>query len=328
MDPCLLDRRTFDAAALVREHPPRFEDPRKRLFAGLVLGPADRPAGTMELTRWDAGAVPELRPARRPRLVERPGFYRYEPAPGAEQAGALAWHLNFATDDCFAFYAGPLLAQDELQVLEHPALASLREASLAQGFPLLCRDGDDPTPVLVAGVERRGFLDTRPAPGRPDGLYGHAFAAASPAQVRGAAARLDPPTRTNLLALEAPICGEGRYAAEEIAEILRTAHAGFRAAVLATRARLGPAARTVLHTGFWGCGAYGGDRVLMALLQLLAAELAGLDELHFHAAGDSGAGDLARARDRYEALPAGAGVAALVAAIAALGFTWGEGDGT
>jgi hypothetical protein len=31
-----------------------------------------------------------------------------------------------------------------------------------------------------------------------------------------------------------------------------------------------PICGQIFHTGFWDCGAYGGNRVLMALLQLLA----------------------------------------------------------
>ena len=37
------------------------------------------------------------------------------------------WHPNFADKHLFGFYGGNLLAQDELQVLEHPILGSLRE---------------------------------------------------------------------------------------------------------------------------------------------------------------------------------------------------------
>jgi hypothetical protein len=43
------------------------------------------------------------------------------------KANEVDWYLNFADSDLFSFYAGPLLAQDELQVLECPELASLRE---------------------------------------------------------------------------------------------------------------------------------------------------------------------------------------------------------
>ena len=51
---------------------------------------------------------------------------------------------------------------------------------------------------------------------------------------------------------------------------------GFRAAKLESQRRLeSNQDAVVIHTGFWGCGVYGNDRVLIALLQILAARLAG-----------------------------------------------------
>jgi hypothetical protein len=63
---------------------------------------------------------------------------------------------------------------------------------------------------------------------------------------------------------------------DEIRHIAATAWSGF-AAARDTSARLHPGLPTEIHTGFWGCGAFGGDRTLMTLLQLFAAELAGVD---------------------------------------------------
>ncbi|MEX1263094.1 MAG: hypothetical protein WEE66_04010 [Actinomycetota bacterium] len=36
---------------------------------------------------------------------------------------------------------------------------------------------------------------------------------------------------------------------------------------------------TKSRLGFWGCGAFGGDRLLMTTLQSLAAEMAGIHRL-------------------------------------------------
>lgn len=36
-------------------------------------------------------------------------------------------HVNFADPNMFVAYSGPLFAQDEIQVMEHPTLASVRE---------------------------------------------------------------------------------------------------------------------------------------------------------------------------------------------------------
>ena len=61
-------------------------------------------------------------------------------------------------------------------------------------------------------------------------------------------------------------------------------------------------AETVIHTGWWGCGAFGGNQELMALLQLLAAEWAGVDEVVFHT-GTDGEAALASAREVIAELP-------------------------
>ncbi len=83
---------------------------------------------------------------------------------------------------------------------------------------------------------------------------------------------IDPPTFSNIVAMEAPPGGHGPYTRDEIEDILATAFIGFSACRLESGS-----VGAIVHTGNWGTGAYGGDRVLMALLQLIAARLAGLD---------------------------------------------------
>jgi hypothetical protein len=43
------------------------------------------------------------------------------------EESSLEWHINFADFNLFGFYGGSLFAQDEIQVAEHPILASLRQ---------------------------------------------------------------------------------------------------------------------------------------------------------------------------------------------------------
>jgi hypothetical protein len=117
-------------------------------------------------------------------------------------------------------------------------------------FRPLTTEGNEPTPILIRGVERRIFVKTDRNPGageqrlysmllpwpchsdllsktqhntlpdgarcsfstgRPYGLYGGAFAAASEAAIRNASVVLKPPTISNILALEAPPGGHGAY---------------------------------------------------------------------------------------------------------------------
>ncbi|MCA9008157.1 MAG: hypothetical protein KDB01_00350 [Planctomycetaceae bacterium] len=65
--------------------------------------------------------------------------------------------------------------------------------------------------------------------------------------------------------MEAPACGFGRYTRDQIEFVLSTALTGFRAAVLESRKQRGEDVKTAIHTGYWGCGAYGGNRVLIRM---------------------------------------------------------------
>lgn len=111
--------------------------------------------------------------------------------------------------------------------------------------------------------------------------------------------------------------------------MFRAAAAGFGAAVHEPRAtgRRTPGA-TVIHTGFWGCGAFGGNRDLMCLLQVLAAEAATPVQLLFYAADDAGTETAKRAIEVYRSLPATATIPELLDRITDMGYIWGVSNGT
>jgi hypothetical protein len=330
---CLLIRASFEASALATTHPPKLSHANKKLVLALACPPGSPLAGTLTLSRWRAMPLPATLPAALPEHEMREDIFGYE-APPAGTGPLVEWYVNFADRSLFVAYGGPLLAQDEMQVAEHPALGSLREALKASADPRLApftRDDDGPTPVLIRGVERRCAIDTAPdlLAGRIQGLYGNNFARARPEAIRSAVTVLRPPTLTNLLAIEAPPGGTGRYARREIEDVLVTAYTGFRAAAIESALETDSAA-VVIHTGHWGTGAYGGNRVLMALLQRLAARLAGVDRLVFHTFDAEGSRAWEQARDVEQRLAkAGASVdiTTLIGAIESAGFTWGVSDG-
>ena len=208
-------------------------------------------------------------------------------------------------------------------------LGAIREALLAEGQLVQTADATGCTPVLVAGAERRCTIGTAPArePGREYGLYGNRFAAA-PADVIHRAIRVHPqPGRTNLVAMAAPV-GSGRYTRVQIEQILVTAYTGFAAAVGET-AQLWPSAAAEIRTGFWGCGAFGGNREIMVILQLLAARLAGTVRLRFYAFDDAGRASFtagAAALDRVLGEP-GKPLGEVLGRITKLGYEWGMSDG-
>jgi hypothetical protein len=320
----LLGRMTWAPDELMKRHPPQLASLHKQTVFDLCRG---RSLGVpVEVSRWRAMPLPD-RIGDGADLTIREDVFGYE----AAEAGAAEWYLNFADAHLFVAYGTPLFAQDEMQVAEHPVLASVREALVALADPALApltREIGGATPVLVRNAERRCAIATDPdaAAGRPQGLYGNRFAAASLDAVRRATRALSPPTHSNILAVVAPSGGRGAYTAQQISGIATTVFTGFAAA----RAEGGGEVRTIVHTGHWGCGAYGGNRVLMAALQVLAARMAGIDRLVFHTADSAGSAPVGEATALLEELVPAPGAITTAEALAGLarpGFVWGVSDG-
>ena len=325
-------RRTFDTQKLVDEFPPRLSHPNKKIVYRIACPRNAFHAGRIDFARWaKMDLPPTLNRKDAPTNVEtREDYFGYEPSP--EGSRAIEWYLNFAHNDLFCAYGGWLFAQDEMQVAEHPALASLREALVESDLEPRTVERGQPTPALMMGVERRCrvAIDPNADQGRPFGLYGNNFAGASAEAIALATQAIVPPTITNLIAMEAPDGGSGRYSRQEIEFILGTAYTGFAAARLMSQ-ESDSSREVVVHTGYWGCGAYGGNRVLMALLQVLGASLARLDRLVFHTGDASGRPALQEAtRLLWQDLASGIQphtVSELVVQIEAMGFQWGVSDG-
>ena len=269
-------RVSFEAGELIREHPPKLCNDNKQLVFEIACSSGFPFEGQVDYARWLAQELPE-EVALQSAFSIRPGYFAYAVS---GDPTAVAWHVNFSDPHLFVAYGGQLLAQDELQVAEHPILGSVREALDARDMPTLTVDACYiPTPVTVAGAQRRCVFDTLPNPaaGCPSGLYGNAFADATGEQVEAATLPLSPPTMSNILAIAALQFRRGDYTREEISHTLCTAFTGFAAARTESERLVPDVSRTVIHTGFWGCGAFGGNRRLMTILQAFAADLADVD---------------------------------------------------
>ncbi|AKT38636.1 hypothetical protein [Chondromyces crocatus] len=332
-DESLLVRVSFDAHELVTSHPPRLANPNKQVIHDIACPPGTKHGGTLVVSRWWALPVPAQLPSHTPEFVLDRSFFTYEPETASGTAPQMAWYVNFADVNLFFGYGGPLFAQDELQTAEHPALGSLREALKVSADPFVkarTRENKVPTPVLIRGVERRCAIDTLHPAALPDGLYGNRFARATADVIRKATRPLDPPTVSNLIAMEAIPGASGRYTAEQIADVVQTAFTGFTAARLESQLATGHAEPQVtIHTGHWGTGAFGGNKVLMACLQMLAARLAGLSRLVFHTVDAQGEAACREALGLLEErlLPAHASTHELLGALESMGFGWGLSDG-
>jgi hypothetical protein len=231
----------------------------------------------------------------KPQIVPVDGPFRYE----ASTADTVHWTANFADRNLFGFCEGPLLAQDELQVLEHPALAHVKNALPAEQRILEPLDT-----VLFQNVPRLGALDAlTPIPAHDTQiLYANYFATPAQAEIlsrltrslygnyftnatqREILTRLTPfsyRTSSNIFAIVAPHISsalEGQpYQKKDLGRLFFTFYNASQSIKVTC-----PGKKIVLHTGNWGCGAFGNDPKTVYILQMAAARFAGIDELQIH----------------------------------------------
>jgi hypothetical protein len=324
-----LSERSFSLKEIVKAFPPMITDRNIRIIYDISDAASGTFQGPITYSRWPEMQLPtELVGPTTTTVTASPDFFSYDAAEAADST-TVVWHLNFSHFDLFKYYGSGLFAQDEMQVAEHPVLASLREALRHENMSTLTVEDGKPTPILVRGAERRVHVATNPSAsaGRPGGLYGSRFSQAREEVVREAITILNPSTVSNIIAMEAPTVGNGEYTTAQIRYILSTAHTAFRAAKTESETAA-PGAKVTIHTGFWGCGAYGGNRQLMTILQFHAARLARIERLVYHT-GDKY--ELSHFKSAVETLQYINGkttnTESLITYLTKQGFRWGISDG-
>jgi hypothetical protein len=159
--------------------PPKYEDKNKKaLFEHLLRKNKYKPAKrNILITRFYPKQLPinytiEQHNDKSKSYVFISNTFDYIPT---DEANVVEWHMNFANCDIFAFYHSSLLAQDELQVLECPQLASLREYFNQQDDPKIpgkkifnaqVIEENLPYPILISSIERVVDLNTTNLYGR------------------------------------------------------------------------------------------------------------------------------------------------------------------
>ncbi len=268
-DPLVIGEAAWGVDYLLESYPPRWFHINKKLIYEISKPQEPDKNNEIKVRRFLEKASPEF--VSLPEIQLSFGNYKY--LPKLEKDKTIHWHVNFADPCLFGFAAGAAFAQDEIQVAEHPVLVSVGTAidKGDHGSKRLIRstvEGVRATPVLLEDVPRFCAIDT-------EGIYGLLFRDAIESKIRSRVTVLNPPGKSNILAMSAPQGTRGtRYSGELIEGIIRTAFAGFRAAVLTS-------GEVTIHSGFWGCGAFGNNRQLMTAIQILAAGAAGVRGLVF-----------------------------------------------
>jgi hypothetical protein len=233
--------------------------------------------------------------------------------------------VNFADKELFGFYGGELLAQDEFQVAEHPELALVREKLLETKNSTKCvNEANWPTPFLISGVHRHIELD--------QSLYGHAFNETSTAKLDKLTKKISPPIKSNIIAMVAPKGKAGKeYEVGEYSSILNTAWTAFLGARLETYYQSQKKEPVIIHTGAWGTGAFGGNKVVMAWMQMIAAHFGWVDTLVYHVMDDESEKAFDEAFKIFIATRGqmkGKSFREVYSLIAGYRFKWGVGNGT
>lgn len=204
-------------------------------------------------------------------------FYDYRKARGGEDT----WFVNFADPNLFCAAEGSLFAQDEIQTLEMPLLAAFRRyinMNHIGGFAPYTLFNGNPTPYLFKNVPYWIKVDAKPLlrNGTRGNIYGCNLDTASEQEIEAGIRTVDGEFRVNVLAIAAPGYGSGRYNKDDISLVLRTLLCAFSAVEAQSTGRV------VIHSGNWGCGAFGGNPEFMYLAQMYAASVCGIDELVLH----------------------------------------------
>ncbi|KAJ3121849.1 hypothetical protein HK098_003334 [Nowakowskiella sp. JEL0407] len=154
----------------------------------------------------------------------------------------------------------------------------INEATYEQFQPVTSDGANRPTPILVIGVPRMGRIDT-------GDIYGPKFKQATVRQVESKTEQIfrgpEGYDLANFISMEAleqkanPEVRKGAYSIHQLRTLLRTAMTGYAGA----RAAIQPNFRwpdLIINTGLWGCGEYGNNPGVIALVQLAAAYFTGV----------------------------------------------------
>lgn len=254
-------------------------------------------------------------------VILNDGFFEYDKDQNNDTR--KIWWMNFADPNLFVFYYSSLFAQDEIQVFEHPLLASVRSYLLATKDRKVAprtTNGSNATPFLIENVPLWQNVNTKPilSDGSYGNIYGNRFIRASEEEISAGISVCTENIRNNIMAIAAPV-GSGKYSKGEIEQTFETLFCSFAAAK-----NLSQDKKCVIHGGNWGCGAFGGNREFMYFAQLFAACITGVDELVLHGVSNPA---FANAQSLIDSAKTCTKYSDVVKLVLSQNFYWGESDG-
>ncbi len=298
---------------LIKNFPPKYQNATKRKYYEKAAYIHRHQKGIIKISRWrfaNERKTPLEFEQKSVSIESSPIFFDYS---DKDTETKRVFYLNFADPLLFGYYDTNLFAQDEIQSFEHPLLGSVAEyldSKKISGLEALTeekgRTSDDkhsiihiPTPYIIENVPYWIRVNTNPLlkNGKTANIYGRNFTIAEKyAQGNSnsedtkiareifdkAFTLIEKEEKNNILAMAAPSSGYGKdlYTEQELMHLLSCLLVGFGGAAKCTSQS--KKEECVIHTGNWGCGAFGNDKELVYLAQILCASVTGISKIVFH----------------------------------------------
>lgn len=275
---------SLKVADLIKNYPPKYDCQRKAQLYNKALRYHKSQRGIIKVSRWTynkdrkAPITFEKNPVE---ISIDNNFFRYDDS----YENQKTWWLNYADENLFGYYSSDLFAQDEIQTLEHPLLGSIVEyldENDLQDLKTKTEEKDFVSPYLIENAPYWIKIDTSPIlkDGTVGNLYSWNFVDASEEEVNAGISIIQKEIKNNIIAMAAPSRGKGEYTKEQLTRSLETVIVAFGAAKKISNTN--KFEKCIIHTGNWGCGAFGNSKELMYLVQILGASVVGVDKLVFH----------------------------------------------
>ena len=183
----------------------------------------------------------------------------------------VVWAVNFADPNIFQYYGTDLFAQDEIQVAEHPFLASIREMLLVKRFNTNTIDDNGfGSNMIFTNIPRMCSIEIS------DKIYGVNFKNCDLENILYSTKTIHN-SISNIIAMSSLFGFDGLYRAEQIGWLISNAYSAFVGAKLISNTK-----SCSIQTGFWGCGAFGGNKTLMIIVQIIVAHLSRVEKISFY----------------------------------------------
>lgn len=280
----LMAKSTVKIQNLLKNFSPKFENPTKQVYNEKALYYHRYQNGLIKISRWKY-ASERMSPLKFENVTiaieSSSENYNYENGnflPANENT--CSFWVNFSNPKLFSDCEGDYFSQGDTMALAHPLLLSC--VSYLKSLDDKCfipatKESEEPTPFV--------FLDV-PFWVR---VTGESLTDNFEVLIRE--------EKSNIISMCPPL-GSGRYTKEQIEYLLETVLCAFGGGAKSEYAL--KKTNLILHTGNWGCGAYGNNEELIYLVQIFGAMATGFSKIIFHNPNEEA---LKKAKEDFETLP-------------------------